>query len=462
MDEALEEKAGGRGDPNANYKEPLVLDIKGKGCHWTVMSFVLRSLTMVVSVMPGVADVTTLNGIRMFYPSGDKKQVVAAEGAPEPSAETSSEDEDDSGEDISMGSSEEAPMPFVPSQRVFPHDDSEESPNASASVEEEPAEMHAGEEVGTTFQPVLSATDDHTVQPDFVAGGDAHLDIASFTPPPQAPTEHVGGGDAHLDVASFTPPQQAPTEHGGGGVPFEIDTETTEQEFAAPPMTLQEQNEALAVQVVACRFLLSIYTIDALCMAVGKIMQFEVLWLIEERHACRFNYIVFTLILTLTEITIEFLASAVTPLIYRIVTKGAPLTSKRLAIFSLQAYSASATVSLIIYPPLGFAIHVLGGFDSAASFFFVMIFWGIQYAFMNQIGDAAVEMARPHWFRTFKGLSLTVPGVPFFCCCDRFVVKAWRHKLAKRADSHRDGVLENPGMAHVVREQIHSLQGELI
>jgi hypothetical protein len=418
------DRPGEQGDPEANYKEPLAIDVKDiKGLKWNIVSFVLRSLTMVVSVMPGVADVTTLNGIRMFYPSGDGMPAVPAEGAPEPSAETeTSEDETGvSDEDLDQPSAEE--QIFVPSAELpkFVQDAREESSVASSSTDGEPEaevdEEQRDEEAdpisadGDTRLVLRRETDDHTVTPNFVAGG-----AASSTP--------------------HSPPQQRVRNGGRDG--FEDATEAVESCEATGTivessyMTLQQKNEALAVQVVACRFLLSIYTIDALCMAVGKIMQFEVLWLIEERHACRFNYIVFTLILTLTEITIEFIASSVTPLIYRIATRGAPLTSKRLAIFSLQAYSVSATVSLLIYPPLGFVIHVLGGFDTAASFFFVMIFWGIQYAFMNQVGDAAVEMARPHWFRTFKGLSLTLPGVPFFCCCDRFVHKAWRHKLSKR------------------------------
>merc|ERR1719313_559401 len=44
-----------------------------------------------------------------------------------------------------------------------------------------------------------------------------------------------------------------------------------------------------------------------------------------------------------------------------------------------------------------------------------------QYSFGNQVGDAAVEMARPHWLETFRGLQLAFPGC--LCCrrCPRLV-----------------------------------------
>lgn len=44
----------------------------------------------------------------------------------------------------------------------------------------------------------------------------------------------------------------------------------------------------------------------------------------------------------------------------------------------------------------------------------------IQYPAFNQIGDAAIEMARPHWLLTFDSKRLACPGFPIRCAaaCD--------------------------------------------
>mmetsp|Transcript_48564 Transcript_48564/g.113720 ORF Transcript_48564/g.113720 Transcript_48564/m.113720 type:complete len:620 (-) Transcript_48564:55-1914(-) len=162
-------------------------------------------------------------------------------------------------------------------------------------------------------------------------------------------------------------------------------------------------------RALSCRFLMTLITIDALSWGTGKMFEYEVVLLVEELDAC---YLVAAVVMATAEIFIEFVASAVTPFLYRTVQRHQVLTSTRLAHFALRIYWMSNLMAFCIYPIFFVLIYILDIRNWS-----VVIGLGVtrcvQYAFGNQVGDAAVEMARPHWLSSFAGLRLAFPG----CCC---------------------------------------------
>mmetsp|Transcript_70583 Transcript_70583/g.132080 ORF Transcript_70583/g.132080 Transcript_70583/m.132080 type:complete len:619 (-) Transcript_70583:75-1931(-) len=175
-------------------------------------------------------------------------------------------------------------------------------------------------------------------------------------------------------------------------------------------------------RALSCRFLMSLITIDAFSWGTGKMFEYEVVLLVEELDAC---YLVAAVVMATAEIFIEFVASAVTPFLYRTVQRHQAITSTRLAHFALRVYWISNMMAFCIYPVFFVLIHVLDIKNWS-----VVIALGVtrcvQYAFGNQVGDAAVEMARPHWLSSFAGLRLSFPG----CRC------GCMPRLSRQSDSH--------------------------
>lgn len=161
-------------------------------------------------------------------------------------------------------------------------------------------------------------------------------------------------------------------------------------------------------RVLSARLLLSLYAVDAFSWGTGQIFKYEVVSLVKEKQWC---YLVASIILTAAETCIEFVASYVTPYLYERMQGSSYVSPRQLVHFALRVYFASNLLALCVYPCFGLAIHWLG-FDSTA----VIVLFGVvrsgQYAFGNQLGDAAVEMAKPHWMTTFDGSRLVLPG----CC----------------------------------------------
>ena len=90
----------------------------------------------------------------------------------------------------------------------------------------------------------------------------------------------------------------------------------------------------------------------------------------------------------------------------------AQTSSRTLVKFAVASYMISNVVAVLVYPAWGLLFHVvqLQGFGWLLALAVARL---IQYCFLNQLGDAALELSRPHWLATFDGLLLNVPG----CCC---------------------------------------------
>ena len=163
--------------------------------------------------------------------------------------------------------------------------------------------------------------------------------------------------------------------------------------------------------------------------------RFEVTWLAEDYQAETVDYVRLALIMQVIEVVVEFLASAMMPLIFRAVQCSAHMTSKQLAQFALKAYTASNILAVFIYPPIMIVTYWIGAASlktNIASIVIIAVAHAIQYAFINQVGDASVEMAKPHWLRTFDGATMVFPGFPLLCCCDRQAVACRRKAHEER------------------------------
>eukprot|EP00439_Symbiodinium_sp_Y106_P083624 s1580_g23.t2 len=106
-------------------------------------------------------------------------------------------------------------------------------------------------------------------------------------------------------------------------------------------------------RIISCRFLLSMFALDSLSWATGKIFQYEALLVAEELGWC---YLLISFVTTTAEILVEFIASALTPLIHARV-EGMRISSRSLACLATKAYAGSNLVGLLVYPALGAMIH---------------------------------------------------------------------------------------------------------
>jgi len=167
-------------------------------------------------------------------------------------------------------------------------------------------------------------------------------------------------------------------------------------------------NDGGTSHVFSAQLLLSLFAIDTFAWGVGKAMLYELVLLAEQMGWC---YLKIVLVLTTLEVIIEFIASSLTPRICMRMQRSLRITPKVLVLFALRIYLVSNTLALICYPPLGVVIHVLGQ-KRPVLIYALSAIWCVQYAFLNQVGDTAVEMSKPHWLQTFQGTALRYPGIP--------------------------------------------------
>jgi len=156
----------------------------------------------------------------------------------------------------------------------------------------------------------------------------------------------------------------------------------------------------------AARFLFSLSAIDALSWVVGKAMQFEALQLAEDIDI---SYVRIALLLTTVEVAVEFLASSLSPVFYKLLQNAEVFTAKNLSEAALKAYGVSCVTAIIVYPILGSLIYFVFG-KSVATLAALIIIHAFQYPFLNQVGDSLREMSQVHWLHTAQGLDLVVPG----------------------------------------------------
>ncbi|CAE7696863.1 WRAP73 [Symbiodinium sp. CCMP2456] len=157
-------------------------------------------------------------------------------------------------------------------------------------------------------------------------------------------------------------------------------------------------------RIISCRFLLSMFALDSLSWATGKIFQYEALLMAEELGWC---YLLISFVTTTAEIVVEFIASALTPLIHARVEGRR--SSRSLACLATKAYAGSNLIALVVYPALGAMIHLAGMKDTVMVCILVVV-RTLQYSFCNQVGDQALEMSRPYWLRSFRGTWLCLLG----------------------------------------------------
>ena len=122
-------------------------------------------------------------------------------------------------------------------------------------------------------------------------------------------------------------------------------------------------------QQTSCRFLLSLFVIDSLSWAAFRIVQFEAI-----RNATMadsfsddgfgMSPMVFVSLIVTVESTVEFVASAVTPALYKFATGSRRFEVASLGIFCARAYTLSQACALAV--ALCFSSCVLDGANSPA------------------------------------------------------------------------------------------------
>ena len=169
----------------------------------------------------------------------------------------------------------------------------------------------------------------------------------------------------------------------------------------------------------SCRFLIGLVSLDTLAMLVGRAAQFEAATLATDTSA---GAVVVSLALGVTESIVELVASALMPALLRVIQCSPIMTPTAMAKFALKAYFVSNVAACLIYPIVFGAFAIWGGDGDGVHIAWIIAIaaaHSVQYAFLNQVGDTAVEVAQPHWFKTFDGATLAFPGVPLLCCCSR-------------------------------------------
>jgi hypothetical protein len=201
----------------------------------------------------------------------------------------------------------------------------------------------------------------------------------------------------------------------------------------------QDHDEYLRAssRIAACRYLLSLYVIDLISWGVSRIVRVELLLLgdmLPNMSATKTS-----LYLTFLSIAAEFCGSYWTPKIALWFTRKqlgrmpgivqTRLTSRSLAIFAMAAYCLSNLFAFTLYVTIGgariYSQYMLtntttnttdtGTTDKSTPidltlFVCLTIVFVLQYPFTNQFGDQAVDMAVPHWLKTFDGVKLHYPG----------------------------------------------------
>jgi hypothetical protein len=174
------------------------------------------------------------------------------------------------------------------------------------------------------------------------------------------------------------------------------------------------------------------------------------------------SLIMMDMIMTTLESIAELFGTTITPFVYRIMYPNDPIESRQLARFAIRVYAISNLIAFLLYPIISGITWIGCQVSMAVSYFFflpsslfvelfvettctlcslcflrlLLIFFlsllllffisllllflqtlvslvalrTLQYSVVNQIGDAAVQMAKPHWLRTFAGTSMQIPG----------------------------------------------------
>lgn len=167
--------------------------------------------------------------------------------------------------------------------------------------------------------------------------------------------------------------------------------------------------------IISARYLLSIFFIDKVAWAVGKMLHFDAIKLAEESGRNSYEVLVLQLIFEILETAFEFVISTITPFLYKCIHgRKHPLNSRGLANFALKAYFISNLVALICYPIL--SVYVWNyNHKSTQTLIIAVALRTFQYSILNQMGDTSLKLSKPHWLNTFTGLSFITPGIESNC-----------------------------------------------
>jgi hypothetical protein len=186
---------------------------------------------------------------------------------------------------------------------------------------------------------------------------------------------------------------------------------------AAAPVAAKDGDNGATVfansaQVIAGRFLIALFVLDYGAVAVGKIMHFDAL---DMANSLGLHFVLIDIAMTTIESCAEFVGTSITPFVFKLMYPHHSIESRQLARFSVRIYAVSNLLAFLVYPIIS-GIAWLGCNINATMLILLIAFRTLQYSVVNQIGDAAVQMAKPHWLRTFAGTSMQIPGFDLGGC----------------------------------------------
>ena len=166
------------------------------------------------------------------------------------------------------------------------------------------------------------------------------------------------------------------------------------------------------LQLVGSRFLIALFVLDYGAAGVGRIMHLDVLDMAAVIPGM--TVVMMDIIMTTLESIAELLGTTITPFVYRVMYPNDPLESRQLARFAVRVYAISNTLAFVLYPIIS-GVTWIGCNITMTMLFALVALRTLQYSVVNQVGDAAVQMAKPHWLRTFTGTSMQIPGFDVGC-----------------------------------------------
>ena len=164
---------------------------------------------------------------------------------------------------------------------------------------------------------------------------------------------------------------------------------------------------ASKLQLIGSRFLIAVFVLDYGAAGVGKIMHLDVLDMAAVVPGV--GLVLMDILMTTLESIAELFGTAITPFIYRKIYPNDPIESRQLARFAIRIYAFSNMVAFVLYPILS-GYTWIGCNVNLTMLILLASLRTLQYSVFNQVGDAAVQMAKPHWLRTFAGTSMQIPG----------------------------------------------------
>jgi hypothetical protein len=165
-------------------------------------------------------------------------------------------------------------------------------------------------------------------------------------------------------------------------------------------------------QIIAGRFLIALFVLDYGAVAVGRIMHYDAL---DMASSLGLHFVLIDIAMTTIEACAEFVGTSITPFVFKLMYPRHSIESRQLARFAVRIYAVSNLLAFLVYPIIS-GMAWLGCNINATMLILLISFRTLQYSVINQIGDAAVQMAKPHWLRTFAGTSMQIPGFDLGGC----------------------------------------------